>query len=68
MFNDNKNDLHHQKELKKLHFRLLNSFFLNSFRVCVVKHHFKVSIQFLLRNFGPILTYKTKITRKLFEK
>ena len=33
MFNDNKNDYHHQKEHKKLHKTLRNSFFysLNSF-------------------------------------
>ena len=34
MFNDNKNDYHHQKEHKKLHIRLLETVFfysLNSF-------------------------------------
>ena len=29
-------------------------------------HHFCEGLRFLLRNFGPILTYKAKITRKLF--
>ena len=58
MFNDNKNDWHHQKKHKKLHVRFLNSFFYFSN---------PASTQFLLCNFGSIFTYKTKITRKLFE-
>ena len=42
MFNDNKNGWHHQKEHKKLHIGLLNSFsiFQIVFELYVVKHHF----------------------------
>ena len=29
--------------------------------------HFQARAQFLLRDFGSIFTFKTKITRKLFE-
>ena len=41
-FNNNENDLHHEKEHKKLHLRHLNSFFISQmvFELYIVKHPF----------------------------
>ena len=63
-FNNNKNDLHHDKEHKKLHIRHLNRFlFLKWFSSYTMSNtHFKASTQFLLRDFGSIFAFKTKIT------
>ena len=65
MFNDNKNDLHHQKEHKKLHMRLLNSFFIFQivFELYVVKHIFKLVPSF----YCAILVQFSHIKQKLLE-
>jgi hypothetical protein len=70
VFNYNKNDTHHQKAYKNLHIRHLNSFlYLKLFSSYTLsKTRFRPSTQSLLRHFGPIFTFKTAITQRLFEK
>jgi hypothetical protein len=69
IFNYMKNDLHHQKAYNNLCIRHLNSLFISQivFALFAVKNAFLPTTQSLLRHFGPIFTFKTAITQRLFE-
>ena len=72
-FNDTKNNLHHKKEHKKTAFKFFSdksfSIFRKAFELYAIKYTFsRLALSSFFRDFGLILIFKTKVTRKQFKK